>query len=1089
MLSVNEIVSQIKQAVRVADSTPNKPEQKLRELVSPIWENFLKETRVGLSLQIRDELTLAYGRADTVFNRLILEYKKPYTIKSDNNKNRQLITQVQGYILDFAKKERFSKERLLGVVFDGDHFLFMRYVGRWIVDEPLPVNESSLETFLKNLEKLTSKAALIPENLIRDFAVGSKSHNKVAVDCIKAFYHELNQHGGSGDTKEHVFFEQWKVQFAEVHGSLEQKKIDKEMLFTSYGFTKNEQKDFNVHAFFFALDSYYALLMKLLSYQVVGYYTISKLTGLPLHDWESLDSEDLRKKCAELEEGGIFRSIGIRNFLEGDLFSWYIQAWNESIYRSIQQIIKYLNDYDPETMEIAPDETRDILKKLYQYLVPKQIRHDLGEYYTPDWLAERCLNQVGYGAKDKDLFKKRLLDPGCGSGTFVVLGIKRAKDHATLYGKEPAETLKYITMNIVGFDLNPLAVISARTNYMMAIADLLKYKKGEITIPIYLCDSINPPQARVAHEKTLFAEKMPYEVKTTVCNFYFSHSIISKLRIQQLANLMEDGVKSGQSTSDFINKVERELHLNVEEVKESESYLIETFQKLAELEKKGINGIWARIIKNAFAPLFVGQFDLIVGNPPWVNWEALPQEYRDATNPIWQKYNLFEHTGLRARLGSSGDDISVLLTYVSLDNYLIPTGKLCFVITQTLFKSAGGGEGFRQFKLGKNGAPFKVHQVDDMVNLQPFEGATNRTAVILCQKGATTQYPVEYHIWKKKLKGSIEIDLSWEEVKERTIVKYLKAQSVDGTLKGPWITAKNKALNACKKMLGKSSYKARKGISTSANGVYWISINEKRDSHLMIKNLYDIGKKAIAPVEMEVENNIVAPLLRGRDVERWKAIPSAYIIHGQNPRDPSKAYEEKVFLQDFPLGYDYLFQFKDVLQARKDYIKFFQPANAPFYSLFNFGPYSLEPYKVVWKEIDSDFRAAVLSPQKDEFLGDRVIPLADHKLITISFADPKEAFYLSSILNSSLVRFVVLSYTVSTQLSTHILENIAIPKYDSSNELHNQIAILSQRCHEKALLGIDLMDIEHQIDESVAELWRLTPDELRDIEDSLEELK
>ena len=109
MLSVNEIVSQIKQAVRVADSTPNKPEQKLRELVSPIWENFLKEKRVGLCLQIRDELTLANGRADTVFNRLILEYKKPYTIKSDNNKNRQLITQVQGYILDFAKKERFSK--------------------------------------------------------------------------------------------------------------------------------------------------------------------------------------------------------------------------------------------------------------------------------------------------------------------------------------------------------------------------------------------------------------------------------------------------------------------------------------------------------------------------------------------------------------------------------------------------------------------------------------------------------------------------------------------------------------------------------------------------------------------------------------------------------------------------------------------------------------------------------------------------------------------------------------------------------------------------------------------------------------------
>jgi hypothetical protein len=222
----------------------------------------------------------------------------------------------------------------------------MRFMGRWVVDEPLPLSEESLEIFLKNLEKLTSKAALIPENIIRDFAVGRESRNKVAIDCIKAFYEELVQHSGKDITKEHVFFEQWKIQFAEVHGSLEEKKIDKQILFISYGFSKDDQKDFNVLAFFFALDSYYALLMKLLSYQVVGYYTLSKLTGLPLRDWEVLDNDDLKKKSADLEEGGIFRSIGIRNFLEGDLFSWYIEAWNDNIYKAIQQIVKHLNDYD-----------------------------------------------------------------------------------------------------------------------------------------------------------------------------------------------------------------------------------------------------------------------------------------------------------------------------------------------------------------------------------------------------------------------------------------------------------------------------------------------------------------------------------------------------------------------------------------------------------------------------------------------------------------------------------------------------------------------------------------------------------------------
>jgi len=198
MRRLAEIVGQIQQAVKVAEATPDKPEAKLRELVSPIWQNFLKERRVNLTLHIRDELTLANGRADTVFNRLILEYKKPHTIRPEVDKNRKLISQVQGYILDLAKKERFSKERLLGVIFDGSYFLFMRYDKRWINDEPIPVDESSLELFLKNLEKLTSKAALIPENLIRDFAIGRESRNKVAVDCIKAFYNEINRHGAEG---------------------------------------------------------------------------------------------------------------------------------------------------------------------------------------------------------------------------------------------------------------------------------------------------------------------------------------------------------------------------------------------------------------------------------------------------------------------------------------------------------------------------------------------------------------------------------------------------------------------------------------------------------------------------------------------------------------------------------------------------------------------------------------------------------------------------------------------------------------------------------------------------------------------------
>lgn len=1082
MQSLSEIVHQIKAAANIASKTSGDSEAKLHELVSPIWVRFLKEKRIGLNFQIRDELTLANGRPDTVFNKLILEYKKPNTIKPDNNKNRKLISQVQGYILDLAKKERFSKERLLGVAFDGNYFLFMRYAKRWISQEPIPVNESSLEFFLKNLEKLTSKAALIPENLIRDFAVGRESRNEVAVDCIKAFYHELNQHGNETDTKEHAFFEQWKIQFAEVHGSLEEKKIDKLTLFTSYGFSKHEQKDFNVHAFFFALDSYFALLMKLLSYQVVGYYTFSKLTGLPLREWGSLPKDELQKKCDELEDGAIFRSIGIRNFLEGDLFSWYTTAWNENIYNAVQQIIKHLNNYDPETMEIAPDETRDILKKLYQYLVPKQIRHDLGEYYTPDWLAERCLNQLNYNGQ----LNFRVLDPGCGSGTFLILAIKRAKEYAQKNKVENSDALHKILYNIQGFDLNPLAVISARSNYMMAVADLLKFKKGEITIPIYLCDSIHPPQAWKAKEMTLFKEKIPYEVKTSVGTFLFPDCIVSRQRIQQMANIMEDCVKSKKSSEGFLTKVKNGLKLSSVEFEESELYLSETYEKLIELERKGINGVWARIIKNAFAPLFVGNFDLIAGNPPWVNWEALPQGYRDDTKPLWVDYGLFSLSGTEARYGGGKKDISMLMTYVAIDKYLKNEGKLCFVITQTLFKTLGAGDGFRRFKLGEKGPPFKIEQLDDMVNLKPFEGATNRTAVVTAIKGAQTIYPLTYLVWKKLFKGSISMDFTFDEVLQKTKRSILKAQPIDDkNLRSPWISLRPKALSATRKVIGISLYQAFEGANSGgANGIYWVNIFPSKNNFIEIENLYNIGKKKIKATRAEVETKLIYPLLRGRDVSRWHAKPSAWQIVAQDPKK-RKGYETDWMENNCPKTKAYFVNFEKELRARAAFKKYQE--KSPFWSQYNIGPYTFAPYKVVWKEQSNHFQCAVISKSKAGRDDKVVVP--DHKLMLVPFENEDEAYYVAALLNSSICRLIVIGYVVSTQQSTHILRNINIPKFNPKSSIHTDLTQLSKLCHHKTSSRINVAELEEQIDDLACKLWNLTADELMDIRVSLKEFQ
>ena len=81
------IAQAVQQATKVASSTSYHPEAKLRELVEPLWEGYIKAKRINLHFQPRNERTLANGRADTVYNRLIVEYKKPGAIKPDNAKN------------------------------------------------------------------------------------------------------------------------------------------------------------------------------------------------------------------------------------------------------------------------------------------------------------------------------------------------------------------------------------------------------------------------------------------------------------------------------------------------------------------------------------------------------------------------------------------------------------------------------------------------------------------------------------------------------------------------------------------------------------------------------------------------------------------------------------------------------------------------------------------------------------------------------------------------------------------------------------------------------------------------------------------
>jgi hypothetical protein len=1052
-----------------------------------VFEGFADH--LGLTLQPREEYTLINGRADAVYNRFVIEYEAPGTLTPrDSQKNRHAISQVKQYLEGLARVERHKPERLAGVVTDGCYFIFSRFrTGVWHTDDPLPVTADSTGRFLASLYLLSTEKALTADNLVRDFGENSN----VARIAVSALYKALTE---SQNPKAKVIYEQWRQQFSEVCGYEEgSPRLDVRALGKEYGVQDAKPNAFKL---FFSIHTYYATFIKLLAVQVIHYYVAPKL-GTTLPQVASYPTDRLHKYLKDMERGGIFKKLGISNFLEGDFFGWYLEVWDDSVDKGIRRIISELANYSLVTLDADPDQTRDLLKKLYQNVMPKQLRHDLGEYYTPDWLAERLLNQLGFTSeRDPRLHEKRLLDPACGSGTFLVLAIKRVKEHCAERPIKPADLLHKIQSNIVGFDLNPLAVISARTNYLLALGDLLQAQRDfEVNIPVYLCDSILTPSQ--AEEKAgvqyrmMGAEERLYKFKTVVGEFAVPGSLVKAQYIDQLAGLVEECVDAKYSFDDFRKRILQTFPLMEGKDDLDIQVLEQLYARIKELDEKAINGIWARIIKNAFAPLFCGEFDYLAGNPPWVNWESLPDEYRNDTKRLWVYHGLFPHGGMDTILGKGKKDISMLMTYTAMHDYLKPNGRLGFVITQSVFKTSGAGQGFRHFVLG-NGNNIKVIAVDDMVVLQPFEGASNRTSIIIAEKGKTTKYPVAYNLWWKRVKGiSIGTDFPLDRVNEIASYRHFYAEPVDNKdLSSSWLTGKPKAIKAIKKILGPSTYKAHAGAYTGgANAVYWVNIINKRpDGMVVVANITEGQKRNVEAVQAAIEPDLLYPLLRGKDVGRWRAEPSAYILMVQDPALRSGIPEGEM-KANYPKTYAYLKRFESILSQRADRgTKGLIEKGAPFYSIFSVGDHTFASHKVIWQGMGSSMQAAVIGLKE----GKPVMPnQAMHPFICAKTL--KECHFLCSCLNSAIFDFAVQSHTVRGGKSfaqSNILEQIRVPDFNPKDKLHTELAFLSEQAHETTAgdqKGLDR--IEKRIDELAAEMWGLTKEELKEIQESLAELR
>jgi hypothetical protein len=1074
---------------RIADeileaSSDAHTEEDLKMRVEPILRRAFRDIGIDIDIVAYEKATALRAKMDAVYGYLIIEYKVPGKLATAPGQ-REAKKQLQRYLgeeaIKYRPQEEAFLEKAIGVSIDGQMIMFARYTrASKIITTPVPLLPTQRELFpekspktgfhflgpypitkdsLTNLLIFVRAAARRPLTA-KDLSDVFGPEHEVARQAVSEIYSAvMRAQRLSAPSRVKAFFTEWDKIFGVVYGQelekAERTAEETALLYQMPGGVRLKQ-------LLFAIHTYYAFLMKIIAVELLSMQRESMVTSF-IRDLGALDDDTLKERLVRLESGADFTDQGIENFLEADFFRWYLDGWNRSLANAFRTIVRALSSFEPATPVLEPDWTRDLLKKLYEMIVPRKLRHDLGEFYTPDWLAGYLVERSGYPG-DPNV---RFLDPACGSGTFLVEAIHRVIQNIMPRRKiDWGNVGRLILNNIVGFDLNPLAVLAARTNYLIAFAPFISFVRP-ISVPVYLCDSVLAPTQASKEGELNFGDVV---FSTTKGDFLFPSSVRDKEKLDHFTTLIEVGLRGNQSPEDFSGLLKQRLSLSERDTR----LLLKVYCRVRQLEEQGENGIWARYIKNAFAPVYLGPFNYVIGNPPWIRWGYLSDDYRKRTLDLWQRYGLFSLKGHEARLGAGEKDFSMLFTYASCDNYLKEGGKLAFLITHEVFKSKGAGEGFRQFELKEKGIPLRVTLMEDMVDLKPFQAA-NKTSLFVLEKGQSTSYPVPVAIWKRRQgTGTISTDWLLSEVLANTERNEVKAiPVVPSKMNSPWQTASPSFLKGSEKLKGKNPYVARLGARVEPYGVFWLRIKEVRpDGHLVIENMTEKGKRIIPSTSAAIEQDLVYPAVCGGDIIPFGVKSNFHVLISQ---DPSKRipYPEPWMTSHVPLTYAYLRQFKDILLSRGSKVVRELAQQTEFYAMYGIGEYTFAKYRVVWKRMASKMTAVVLSRLRAPFGLKTAISTDTTSFFAVE--DEKEAHYLCGTLNSKVVDNFIRSFSSAGRGfgAPSVMNHLAIPKFNGNNRIHMKIAESSKKAHKLVAQGKGIEKLQNDLNKAVEELWNI----------------
>lgn len=690
MKSIPEFMDEFKKYLRDIKALHRKSKIEHRRLESAKMKTFFSfvEKITGLKPEeySYDAFIVKGSRPDAVTGNVIVEFEDDLNSVSEV---REAETQLKKYV-----KELYSRDprKYWTIASDGIKFILYKPSTRngevilervdeisILKDDPRRFYWFIYEYFFEERFRIE----LRPEDFVLRFGYGSRIFRE-SMSFLRSLWSRIFNTAFAN-----TIFSEWSKYYTYVTGK--------------------EYKDIEL----FLRHTYLAILAKILAY-----IYLEEGVGAKLGDIEVLE---------KVLTGEYFRNLGLEIF-ERDYFSWVVadEIKNDFLWGIHDVLLKELLSFDYSKLDT------DVFKEIYQNIIEHDERAALGEYYTPDFVAELMLRELL--TKNP---KAKVLDPACGSGTFLFIAIKLKKE--LLKDKlSRHKLLDHILNSVVGIDINPVAIVIARANYLIAIKDLLP-TRGILRIPVYLANAITIPE----HEKdTLLIGELGRGIEVLRIegaseNEYFflpGYDLTRKLGVEKLdafIGLTEDVTKLLAEVKSEDELVEAIVDKYVSKLRKDLTYeekialayiLLHNAKILYKYVSEKRNTFWLFILRNQYKVFLLRkQFDIVVGNPPWVSRTDVESEkFREWYDKVLKFYQV----SLRSEfLGAPADTVIPFVTH-SVNYYLKPDGYLYFVVPATVLRG-------RQYEVLRQEERIpKIHKVVNLEKIKIHDLSKNRVDTI-----------------------------------------------------------------------------------------------------------------------------------------------------------------------------------------------------------------------------------------------------------------------------------------------------------------------------------------------------------------------